>query len=213
MIREYRLSLLTILIPFLFSGCTFNEWISGAWKNNRFYLITGIAFVFIFVAFIIKFISKKKTDEELNEEGDNIESQEFTIEDGSKENTTDSNAETEYLNIEPNGIAIENQIEQPVNTKAIIVAIKGEKIGEYALSDEGTIIGRDPSSSKVIISEPIVSKTHLKITAKDDEYIIEDLGSTNGTYIDGERIDKTTISKNKTVFIGRKGNISINFKS
>lgn len=51
---------------------------------------------------------------------------------------------------------------------------------------EGIIIGRDPSVANVIIDDPNVSKSHVRVSLNphsNDRAIIEDLGSTNGTYI------------------------------
>jgi len=52
--------------------------------------------------------------------------------------------------------------------------------GEY-------IIGRHPSSN-IVIPDPFISRRHAKIYHRDGEWVIEDLGSTNGTFVDGEDI-------------------------
>ena len=58
----------------------------------------------------------------------------------------------------------------------------------YSLTDKGLTIGRDPLSD-ILINDPEVSRQHalLKRTATGD-YYIQDLGSTNGTYVDGNRL-------------------------
>jgi pSer/pThr/pTyr-binding forkhead associated (FHA) protein len=48
-------------------------------------------------------------------------------------------------------------------------------------------VGRS-SENDIRIKEKHISRTHLKITRKGDKYSIEDLGSGNGTYVNGELI-------------------------
>lgn len=54
------------------------------------------------------------------------------------------------------------------------------KAGEYS-------IGRDPTCDIVVV-DPYVSRFHAKILYRDGKWFIEDLGSKNGTYINGEDI-------------------------
>uniref|UniRef100_A0A7J2T859 FHA domain-containing protein n=1 Tax=Ignisphaera aggregans TaxID=334771 RepID=A0A7J2T859_9CREN len=54
------------------------------------------------------------------------------------------------------------------------------KEGEY-------IIGRDPSC-QVVLTDPYVSKKHVRLFYRDGKWYVEDLGSRNGTYINGEDI-------------------------
>ncbi len=53
-------------------------------------------------------------------------------------------------------------------------------------SDEGIVIGRE---AKHIINHVDVSRKHAKMSIKKNGLYIEDLGSTNGTSINGETID------------------------
>jgi len=53
-------------------------------------------------------------------------------------------------------------------------------------------IGRD-ANADVAINDPEVSRTHIRLTAQDDGYLIEDLGSTNGTFINGQRVTGTKL--------------------
>ncbi len=52
--------------------------------------------------------------------------------------------------------------------------------GEY-------ILGRHPSNN-IVIPDPFVSRRHARIRYVDGKWVIEDLGSTNGTFVDGEDI-------------------------
>jgi ABC-type multidrug transport system ATPase subunit/pSer/pThr/pTyr-binding forkhead associated (FHA) protein len=58
---------------------------------------------------------------------------------------------------------------------------------EYELTRPEIIIGRDPNVDLTIPS-PAVSRRHAKLTRQGEGYSIEDLGSSNGTFINGERL-------------------------
>jgi DNA-binding winged helix-turn-helix (wHTH) protein len=60
---------------------------------------------------------------------------------------------------------------------------------EIALESSETVIGRD-SAAGVWIDDSSVSRRHARIAVDDDGAIIEDLGSKNGTYVRGRRIER-----------------------
>ncbi|MGB8258994.1 MAG: FHA domain-containing protein, partial [Terracidiphilus sp.] len=49
------------------------------------------------------------------------------------------------------------------------------------------IVGRDPDCD-LIVAEPPVSGRHCKLTRQGDHYTIEDLGSKNGTFVNGMKL-------------------------
>jgi predicted component of type VI protein secretion system len=57
----------------------------------------------------------------------------------------------------------------------------------FDLAKDTFTIGRDVNAD-VTINDPEVSRTHIRLTAQADGYMIEDLGSTNGTFINGQRV-------------------------
>ena len=57
----------------------------------------------------------------------------------------------------------------------------------YQLDQEETIVGRDLAND-IAISDPEVSRRHARFMRKEENYLVEDLGSTNGTFLNGERI-------------------------
>lgn len=64
-------------------------------------------------------------------------------------------------------------------------------------------IGRN-FDNDLVIKDPYVSGNHAKIFVKDDRLFIEDLGSTNGTYVNGRRIDMIEqIEEGDIIDIGR----------
>jgi hypothetical protein len=71
--------------------------------------------------------------------------------------------------------------------KDIFIFDGSEKERSFDFKGEVMYIGRSPDND-IQIKDITVSRRHLKITKKEDRYIIKDLGSKNGTYVDGNYI-------------------------
>jgi len=78
----------------------------------------------------------------------------------------------------------------------------GQVLKEIFLSQAATTIGRLPDNS-VQIDNLAVSGHHARITWEQDHYIVEDLGSLNGTYVNNERVGKATLKNGDQVKIGK----------
>ena len=65
--------------------------------------------------------------------------------------------------------------------------IEGDKKGSTLSLDDELIIGRG-EKCKLILDDTYVSTVHARIFAKGDTYMLEDLGSTNGTYLNRRRV-------------------------
>lgn len=62
------------------------------------------------------------------------------------------------------------------------------KMQEYYVIDGDISLGRS-SKNDVVIKDKFVSKNHLLIREKNQRYYLEDLGSANGTFLNGIKID------------------------
>lgn len=63
--------------------------------------------------------------------------------------------------------------------------------GQYRLNEGANILGRDPEAD-VWVNRPGVSRRHARIVITRDEVVLEDLGSTNGTWVGAERVTTAT---------------------
>lgn len=61
----------------------------------------------------------------------------------------------------------------------------------YELSEEETIIGRHPECTLQINSN-MVSRKHARVVRQSGEYFVEDIGSGNGTFVNGKKIEGST---------------------
>lgn len=68
----------------------------------------------------------------------------------------------------------------------LVIAAERNLGSRCYLADE-TIIGRAPESN-IVLDDTYASQQHAVVLAQQDSYFIEDLGSTNGTYVNGRRI-------------------------
>jgi len=74
--------------------------------------------------------------------------------------------------------------------------------GEYPLQDaRDLVIGRSSDLDMVLI-EDMVSRKHAKITLQDGAITIADLGSTNGTFVNGEKVKQTELKEGDRILIG-----------
>ncbi len=74
--------------------------------------------------------------------------------------------------------------------------------GEFPLrTDREIVVGRSSELDMVLV-EDMVSRKHAKISATADNILIQDLGSTNGTFVNGEKIKKVRLKEGDRILIG-----------
>jgi predicted component of type VI protein secretion system len=72
--------------------------------------------------------------------------------------------------------------------KFVLTLRTGPEEGKvYELDQETIILGRDVTND-IILSDAEVSRRHSRLTLSAQGYVLEDLGSTNGTFVNGERL-------------------------
>lgn len=84
--------------------------------------------------------------------------------------------------------------------------IDGTVDKSYSVGPLGVRIGRTPPA-EIVLADPRVSRAHCKVELKDGELLVEDLGSTNGTFIDDEKIHAATVLPVGSIL--RVGNFSL----
>jgi hypothetical protein len=84
-----------------------------------------------------------------------------------------------------------------------LVIVDGPNSGrEFDLADSALVIGRDASAG-IVLDDPEASRRHAAASVEGASVRVEDLGSTNGTFVNGERITAArTVSEGDRVRIG-----------
>src|SRR5213592_2014512 len=84
----------------------------------------------------------------------------------------------------------------------LILSVDGQVLKEYPLSKERTLIGRK-AHNDIQIDNLAVSGEHAAIITILNDSFIEDLGSTNGTMVNGKPVKKHFLQNNDVVEIGK----------
>ena len=72
----------------------------------------------------------------------------------------------------------------------------------FIVEDDGFYIGRDPALAKVVVPDTRVSKRHLRIVPRDGKVWAIDQGSTNGTFLGGQKIAEVQLKRGDTLVLG-----------
>ena len=84
----------------------------------------------------------------------------------------------------------------------LVVSLDNVVIKEFQITKERTTLGRRPYND-IVIDNLAVSGEHAVLTASASDVFIEDLNSTNGTYINGKAVKKQLLSNNDVVEVGK----------
>jgi hypothetical protein len=85
---------------------------------------------------------------------------------------------------------------------AMLVVMEGEPRGAtLSLTAHGAVVGRREGCD-IVIPDPNVSREHLRIERTVEGTLVVDLGSTNGTFVNGERVRRRLLRPGDRIRIG-----------
>lgn len=85
----------------------------------------------------------------------------------------------------------------------VLEILDGDRAGEVLPVADRTIrIGRKPGNDLVLADEK-TSGVHAEVVIEGDRHVLRDLGSTNGTFLDGKRVSEIVLTPGDVVTIGR----------
>ena len=84
----------------------------------------------------------------------------------------------------------------------LVLSFNGDVVKEYELDKETLTIGRK-TDNDIHIDNLAVSGNHAKILTILNDSFVEDLGSTNGTFIAGDKISKHALQNGESIVIGK----------
>lgn len=84
-----------------------------------------------------------------------------------------------------------------------LVVERGPRAGmAWQLEPGTTSVGRQPDSD-IFLDDITVSRHHCRFEVVGDLIRVEDAGSTNGTYVNGDRVDRAVLTAGDEVIIGK----------
>jgi hypothetical protein len=91
---------------------------------------------------------------------------------------------------------------RPARTRAFLAFEDANGHKEFPLDKDTVTIGRLPASD-ITIADPGASRSHAEVRATDGGYEVVDLGSTNGTLVNGRRVGEQPLEDGDRITIGR----------
>ncbi len=180
-----------------------------------------------FKSFLNKIIRKKAPEADKSEK--KIEKEEtgkgpfdITIENLEKAKLDENNAPFDIgsdsisIGVEQDFISsdIITEGEEDIIFGEIDIYVRDEKFATKKISKQEITIGRDPAKANLIILEPIVSKLHCTVFAKEGKIFIKDNDSTNGTYLvsNGVILTEQEVKENDIISLGKTGLVKLIIK-
>jgi len=94
-------------------------------------------------------------------------------------------------------------LDQLASGVASLVVRSGPQAGaSFALREAITRLGRHPDS-EIILDDITVSRRHAEVERSGTEYVVTDVGSLNGTYVNQERLDRAVLRNGDELQVGK----------
>lgn len=98
------------------------------------------------------------------------------------------------------GISVKRKRKE--GTRILFVRSESQQGQEFEVGDV-VVMGRSEEAD-VVLDDPYASEFHLRLVAQDKGMMLHDLGSTNGTYVNGRRVSAPTqLMHGDTVQVGK----------
>ena len=88
-------------------------------------------------------------------------------------------------------------------TSALLIMQRGPSAGaRFLLDAERTLAGRSPNAD-IFLDDVTVSRKHVEFVREGDDFMVRDVGSLNGTYVNRVRIERAALRAGDEVQIGK----------
>lgn len=121
-------------------------------------------------------------------------------------------AATVEVMISPNG---RDHVEPSAPTSRILgkfTILNGERAGQkLGLGGSGIRIGRESSICEIVLENPKVSRLHAEVVSIDGKVLLIDRNSSNGTYVNDQKIDKRFLRDGDIIYFGGRNAVAVAF--
>jgi pSer/pThr/pTyr-binding forkhead associated (FHA) protein len=84
----------------------------------------------------------------------------------------------------------------------LVLKFENSVLTERPVDSDEVSIGRSPDNA-IVIDNPAVSHYHARVFKEEDRLMLEDFGSLNGTFVNGQRVQMVTLKPGDSVGIGK----------
>lgn len=84
---------------------------------------------------------------------------------------------------------------------SLLLYFGAQELGRYELKSEKTVVGRDQDCD-VCLEHSSVSRVHCRLLWENQQYVVTDAGSSNGTFVNGKRTDRQVLADGDQILVG-----------
>src|SRR3990172_42197 len=100
--------------------------------------------------------------------------------------------------------ALSDHTQRPLILRKVrLVVLSGRDEGKEALLQKAAVTIGTLGENDLILTDPTVSRAHAVVEEKAEGYLLRDLGSTNGTFLDGVRVREAFLSAGSVIRLGQ----------
>jgi predicted component of type VI protein secretion system len=85
---------------------------------------------------------------------------------------------------------------------SVVVSFGGREIQTYELSKSAMVVGRD-AGADIVIDNLGVSRAHCQFVRRGGGFMVQDMNSANGTYVNGTRVGEQALADNDQIVVGK----------
>jgi serine protease Do len=90
--------------------------------------------------------------------------------------------------------------------------LNGPRAGErLALGGSGIRVGREAAMCEIVLENPKVSRLHAEVVSIDGKVLVIDRNSSNGTYVNDQKIDKRFLKDGDIIYFGGRNAVAVAF--
>ena len=119
-------------------------------------------------------------------------------------------ASTVEVMVAPNG----RDHAEPLNARLLgkFTILNGDRAGQkLGLGGSGIRIGRESSICEIVLENPKVSRLHAEVVSIDGKVLLIDRNSSNGTYVNDQKIDKRFLRDGDIIYFGGRNAVAVAF--